>query len=130
MTKLTYTFAALGSFAALTLAGDAFAQRERPEGDIEKEEMLERVQERFERMDTNGDGFIGSDEVGEGRRARFAAMMIERQDSNDDGFVSLEEMLDTAEARFDEADTDGDGVLSEEEREEQGGKRRGKGRRG
>ncbi|MCQ8184096.1 hypothetical protein [Parvularcula maris] len=130
MTKLAMI---LGTAAAASLffAADASAQKERPEGPIAKEDMLEKVRERFEGMDANADGFIGSDEVGEGRRARFAQRMIEAQDKNEDGFVSLEEMLAAAEARFDRADADGDGILTEEEREAmRGDKPRRRGRRG
>jgi hypothetical protein len=119
----------LATAASLALAGDASAQRQRIEGPIEKAEMLERVRERFDRMDANADGYIGAGELGEGRRGRFGVMMLERQDANDDGFLSLEEMLTAAEARFDRLDTDGDGVLSEKERDAARGDRPRRGAR-
>lgn len=107
--------------ASVTLLGtSAMAQPgPRVEGDITKDEMVDNATERFERLDTNDDGFLSRDEVesaGEGRFAQAADRLFDRQDTNQDGMVSLEEALAHSEARFDEADADGDGILTEEER--------------
>lgn len=134
--KTTLTTAILTS--ALLLVGAAHAQRpEAPEGPVEKEQVLSGAEERFEAMDANGDGFLtieeleaaaeaAADERRQQRRRRGGERLFNHQDTNEDGYVSLEEMLAHAEERFDRIDTDGDGVLSEEEREEARKERRGR----
>ncbi len=73
----------------------------------------------FDRMDANADGFITEDEakaagdrMRDGRRqAGFA-----RMDADGDGNVTKEEWI----AAFDKLDTNGDGVLNQEDRPERG----------
>lgn len=94
--------------------------------------------ERFNKADTNGDGFLTKEEAGalmkgsEGYRGRDR---FEAADTDKDGLLSMEEAsawkarekqhgterareaqdMRYKRARFDEADTDGDGFVSREE---------------
>lgn len=150
-------------------------------GDITLDAMLEKVGERFDNVDTDGDGVITQAEAeakaaeGGDRMLRRAASMFDRADTNNDGVlnaddenydrisarlglegdVTLEQVqagiadrmnawssddtypqtradaLAAAEVKFAEADTNGDGVLSGEERPDRGHGGRGhKGERG
>jgi Ca2+-binding EF-hand superfamily protein len=67
--------------------------------------------ERFNARDTNRDGFLSADELGE-----RGAMMIERQDTDHDGKVSLAEAKAGALALFDRVDANHDGTISDTER--------------
>jgi len=77
----------------------------------------------FERLDANQDGGVTGDELavlssgpagamGGGRMRR----MIAQSDASNDGRISREEMVAGAERMFTRMDTNGDGVLSEDER--------------
>ena len=67
----------------------------------------ERLAER--RSDRDGRGDRGR------RGGRDDGQRFDRQDTNDDGFVSREEAREAALARFDAADADGDGEVTRDE---------------
>lgn len=52
---------------------------------------------RFEKLDTNADGFVTPDEMAAPRLARFNT-----QDTNDDGFLTLDELQAAAQARIED----------------------------
>ena len=66
---------------------------------------------RFDRVDTNSDGYISLDEHLEFHRQKFLAL-----DADGDQLLTKEEIKSSKKKRrFDRADTNGDGFLSEEE---------------
>src|SRR5205085_5199906 len=74
-------------------------------------EAEQAVRERFQQRDTNHDGFLTADELGE-----RGAMMIERQDADHDGKISLAEAVAGSLALFDRADANHDGRIDDAER--------------
>jgi len=85
------------------------------DGKISKDEFPGR-DEMFARIDANGDGFITEDEaaaMGQGRGGR-GGQPFARMDQDGDGKVTREEW----QAAFDKLDTNGDGVLDEQDRPE------------
>lgn len=121
-------------FSELDLNGD---------GQITRDEMQARGEQRFKDADTNGDGFLSMDEMKaqmikemEARADKYGARMMERKDANGDGQLSLEEMRPTEKRQdkmFSRFDSDGDGVISEAEfnaAKEKMAEHRGKGKWG
>ncbi len=99
------------------LAGDT-------DGDdrLTREELPERMRQRFERMDENGDGYVEPSEIEAmmqrgfrrgGPRGGPGAWM--RRDADGDGRLSQEELPPRLRQRFEELDTDGDGFLDQQE---------------
>jgi Ca2+-binding EF-hand superfamily protein len=82
--------------------------------------------QRFQQRDTNHDGFLAADEMGE-----RGAMMLERSDTDHDGKISAAESTAATLAMFDRADANHDGRISDEERQAamamMGGRRGGRG---
>ena len=106
-------------------------------GEVTREEMQMRAQDRFARADSDGDGRLTRDEMMTAAQARMedrVGRMIERFDADGDGAVSMDEMPRPDEKRsarmFDMIDSDDSGGISKEEFAEmrdQMGKRRGHG---
>ena len=74
----------------------------------------------FDRIDANGDGFITEDEaaaMGNRRGGGQRGGLIARMDQDGDGKVTREEWA----AAFDKLDTNGDGVLDQQDRPQRGG---------
>lgn len=73
-----------------------------------------RMQERFQRLDQNGDGRITRDEA-----AQASSRMFARLDSDGDGAVTMSEISGKGgkhgERRFERVDADGDGKMTEAE---------------
>lgn len=103
MKKLTL----IGGAALIVVAGVALAQPgpgERPNrnADVTRQQVIERVDQRFARMDVNRDGRFTPEEARqahEQRRAQHAERMFDRLDLNDDGNVTREEMSQAHEQR-------------------------------
>ncbi|MCD6360951.1 MAG: EF-hand domain-containing protein [Armatimonadetes bacterium] len=89
------------------------------DGKISKDEFPGR-DEVFDRIDANGDGFITEDEaaaMGNRRGGGQRGGLIARMDQDGDGKVTREEWA----AAFDKLDTNGDGVLDQQDRPQRGG---------
>ena len=102
------TFSLLAATALVAAAGAALAQPpgarpDRPDrnADVTRQQVIERVGERFARLDANNDGRFTPEEaraMHEQRRERMANRMFERLDANRDGNVSRAE-FDQARAQ-------------------------------
>lgn len=82
------------------------------------EDVLKRVDRRFNRLDLNKDGVIDKDELGGNRAARIAFEQRRRLhvlDTNKDGVVSKDEFLAKYQKRFAMLDLNGDGKISAED---------------
>ncbi len=117
------------------------------DGNITKDEISVHRAEKFTNADANGDNQVSADEFAafadaerERRQEQREARRFAKMDANSDGVISAEEHASHADARmermFERVDTDGDGIITEAEREaakEKMRDRRGKrgfGRRG
>ncbi|GAB4520119.1 MAG: EF-hand domain-containing protein [Amphiplicatus sp.] len=86
------------------------------DGEISFNEMTQRQRAMFEAADANGDGAISRDEMKSFHEKKRAEMKARRFPDNDgDGVVSKSEFRAAADERFERLDKDGDGVLTEEE---------------
>jgi len=96
------TFSLLAGTVLVAAAGAALAQPPagaRPDhpdrnADVTRQQVIDRVGERFARLDANNDGRFTREEaraMHEQRRARMADRMFERLDANRDGNVSRAE---------------------------------------
>lgn len=125
-TKTTQTgFAAL--IAMFMVGGAAFAQSAdrlseadaNGDGAIEWQEMVDMRAAAFERLDRNDDGFADSDDAPRlgPAKSRFTEVLdqLSDADTDGDGRISETEMLEAPSAAFENGDTDGDQVLSAEE---------------
>ncbi len=101
MSKSIFVAAGAGVAIVAAAAGIAIAQPPaasdaRPAGrDVTRQEVIQRVDERFNQMDANRDGRVTREErraSAERRRAEMADRMFDRIDANDDGSISREEM--------------------------------------
>ena len=102
------TFSLLAATALVAAAGAALAQPpgarpDRPDrnADVSRQQVIDRVGERFARLDANNDGRFTPEEaraMHEQRRERMADRMFERLDANRDGNVSRAE-FDQARAQ-------------------------------
>ena len=138
-----------GFAAAALIATPALAQPGKGmdrEAEITRADALAKAEERFDKLDANGDGFVTESEIeaakaereaeraarraeraetGErgdrgqrGRRGprRGGEDRLERMDTSGDGTLSKAEAMTAAQERFDRADADGDGVITAAER--------------
>jgi hypothetical protein len=94
------TLTLLSGAALLAAAGVAFAQggpgpdRPGPEGDVTRQQAIERADRMFARLDANHDGRVTADELhamGENRRGEMRQHMFDRLDANHDGNISRDE---------------------------------------
>lgn len=93
MTKLVL----LSGAALLAVAGVAAAQpgdRPGPDADITRQQVIDRADQAFARMDADHDGRFTREEaraMGEHRRAEMQGRMFDRLDANHDGNISRDE---------------------------------------
>lgn len=89
------------------------------DGSIDRQELMDMRAEMFSRLDRNGDGFADagdSPRMGPPKRRFDSALSrLQDADSNGDGRISEQELLDAPTPAFDKGDADGDGLLSGEE---------------
>jgi hypothetical protein len=94
------TLTLLSGAAMLAVAGIALAQggpgpdRPGPEGDVTRQQAVERADRMFARLDANHDGRVTPDELhamGEHRRDDMRQHMFDRLDANHDGNISRDE---------------------------------------
>ena len=98
-------FTILGGAALVAIAGAALAQGAAPRmdrnADITRQQVIERADQRFDRLDVNNDGRATAEEARQAhqqRRAERAGRMFERLDLNNDGNVTRAE-FDQARAQ-------------------------------
>ncbi|HYJ51884.1 MAG TPA: EF-hand domain-containing protein [Allosphingosinicella sp.] len=96
MTKITV----LAGTALLAITGVALAQGgpgERPDrnADVTRQQVIERTDQRFARLDANNDGRFTPEEMraaGEARRAEMQTRMFDHMDLDHNGSITREEM--------------------------------------
>ena len=97
------------------------------DGEISSDEFASQGRELIENADTDGNGAISREEMKAYRKAKREERRAQNNpDTNADGVIDRGEYLIAAEARFDKADKNGDGVLSEEERPRRQGRKGGR----
>ena len=143
--------AGIGITTVTSVAAQERGDRDGPfaDGVLTRAEASQMALDRFDRVDTNADGFVSEiereeakaaaearrAERGDERRGRRGGQRGDRSDrggdrlaladTNDDGFVSRDEVREAALARFDAADADGDGEVTREEMRAQRASKRG-----
>lgn len=80
-------------------------------------QSIEKVTAKAHRLDSNGDGWLTEDETSKGRKTLglFYDRVAHRVDANQDGRISVEEYIQAQVKELREADTNGDGWISEQE---------------
>ena len=104
------------------------------DGELSREEASRMHEERFTKLDTDGNGALSEAELAAGRlghtdpaaRAAHQAKRFARLDADGDGLLSPDEAKRMPEAVFQKLDSDSDGALSAEEFSAAGPKRHGK----
>ena len=86
------------------------------DGRISRDEVPERMERIFGRLDANGDGFIDEDEL-EGMASRPRMQRFLESDENGDGRLSRDELPEQMRQRFERMDANGDGYIDREELE-------------
>ena len=95
----------LAGTALLATAGAALAQpaaRGDRNADVTRQQVIERTDQRFARLDVNNDGRATREEAqqaGEQRRAQHAGQAFDRLDANNDGSISRAEFDQAREQR-------------------------------
>lgn len=97
------------------------------DGVLTKAEVEQHQAERFQRMDTDGNGVLSAEELYNGLQRERAERLHKWMDKDGDGTVSQEEFNAMRLNKFSRLDKDGDGALSKDELRRQGHKR-GKGK--
>jgi len=114
--------------------GDGDARRNRfqridtnGDGRIDAQEFAKAHEVRFERMDANGDGVVTQAELEESARKERAERHFKRLDADGDGQVTKAEFAAVGDRMFQHLDADADGYLSmgEVQRRRHGGDKRG-----
>ena len=107
---------AIGGVAIAGQTGRADADKDRT---VTRPDYMARSDQRFARLDANGDGVISGDELpGRGR-------LVASTDTNKDGKITKAEYSAQAAARFAKLDANGDGKISPDERKAMGDRMRG-----
>ena len=105
-------FLAITAFAGLAAAPLLAQPAQAPNPPSTRAEMQESIEQRFAMRDTNHDGFLTADELGD-----RAPMAMAQLDADHDAKISLAEASAAMMAMFDRVDTNHDGTVSPEERE-------------
>lgn len=97
---VTKTILIAAGIGIAAFAGVAVAQPgedDRAGGDTTRQDVIQRTEARFDRLDENRDGRLTPDEAraaGQRARAERADRAFDRLDANDDGSISRDEMRD------------------------------------
>ena len=106
------------------------------DGKLAKSEIKGKLAKNFDKIDTDGDGFITRAELKKGQKSKkkkgkgsgskskpdFSTM-----DANGDGYLAKDEIRGPLQRDFDKVDTNGDGLISKEELESAPKPERGQG---
>lgn len=112
---------------ALSFGHKGFHHDVDDDGKLTNADAIAHAKERFAKMDKDSNGIVTSDELcrrkskcedgtSEKSKARYDAM-LKLIDTNSDGEITEAEFVAQATDRFSKVDTDGNGELSDEERE-------------
>lgn len=94
------------------------------DGQLTADEMDERTAKFLDGADADGDGAISKEEMKTFHEARRAEHRAKRNpDKNGDGVADRNEFVNSAQSMFDRLDKDGNGLLSEDELQREGGRR-------
>lgn len=131
MKKMFFAGAALAALAAAPAAAQPGEGRGRFAQPQTRESVVDRIEARFARADSNRDGFVTRDEVrarAEARRGQrfahrggmrggFGGRGFAMLDLDRDGRIALAEARSAALRRFDRLDSNRDGAISLDERQ-------------
>ncbi len=112
--------------------GDRFDKMDtNGDGIVTAAELDARQAALIDAADANGDGGLTAEELSAHRKAKREEWRAKNNpDTNGDGVVDRVEFLASAEKRFDRLDKNSDGVISEDERRSKRGRRHHRGHRG
>ncbi len=86
------------------------------DGRISRDEVPERMERIFGRLDANRDGFIDEDEL-EGMASGMRIQRFLERDEDGDGRLSRDELPERMRQRFERMDSNDDGYIDKEELE-------------
>lgn len=102
---------------AVFVSAPALAQTAAPAGSMTLDQFLSRQTARILAADSDGDGRVSKAEMaGMARGRRDPSALFDRMDVNHDGYLDAAEIKAVLTHRFQRMDTDGDGIVSAQER--------------
>ncbi len=100
-----------------TLSSSAIAQASATAGSMTLDQFLARQGEHIVSADSDGDGRVSKAEmVAAARGGRDPSRLFDRMDANHDDYLDVAEIKAVLTRRFQRMDTNGDGVVTAEER--------------